>query len=126
VPRPIGEEMQRRPPASLGTLDHAPGEPGIGGKQSSELLDIALLEGRCEFSGKLFVASKSEGLRGSSHDVPLRGERGPSVDTKPKNLRPTVRAFVTPRQAGPLADPTYRAALLRYSPSFPLDCFKRW
>ena len=59
VPRPIGEEMQRRSPvtfpATFRVLDHAMGEAGIGSEQPAQPTDLALLECRRELDGKRLV-----------------------------------------------------------------------
>jgi hypothetical protein len=41
VPRPIGEKMQRGSRAAFGVLDHAMGEPRIGGEQPIQPVDLA-------------------------------------------------------------------------------------
>jgi hypothetical protein len=63
VPRPIGEKMQRRSPATFSVLDHAMGEPGIGCKQPTQPVDLALLKCRRELDGKWLVTSERASTR---------------------------------------------------------------
>jgi hypothetical protein len=53
VPRPVGEKMRRRPPTASMVFDHAPGKSGIGRKQLTQPLDLALLERRCDVGREL-------------------------------------------------------------------------
>jgi hypothetical protein len=57
VPGPIGEEMQRRPPAASVIFDHASDKSGIGRQQLTQPLNLALLEGRRQIGRKWFVAT---------------------------------------------------------------------
>jgi hypothetical protein len=62
VPGPIGEQMQQRPPAAFGILDHAVGEPWLGRKQPAQQLYLALLERCRDFHGKRLIASQPAGI----------------------------------------------------------------
>jgi hypothetical protein len=63
VPRPIGEKMQRRSPATLSVVDHAMGEPRIGCEQPAQPLDLAVLKCRRELDGKRLVTSERASTR---------------------------------------------------------------
>ena len=67
VPRPIGEKMQRRSPATFPAtfrvLDHAMGEPRVGCEQPTQPVDLAVLECRRELDGKRLVTSEYASTR---------------------------------------------------------------
>ena len=67
VPRPIGEKMQRRSPATFPAtfrvLDHAMGEAGIGCEQPAQPVDLAFLQCRRELDGKRLVTSERASIR---------------------------------------------------------------
>jgi hypothetical protein len=58
VPRPIGEKVQRRSPATFNVLDHAMGEPRIGCEKPAQPVDLALLQCRRGLDGKRLVTSE--------------------------------------------------------------------